>query len=650
MFQSLYSPAVAESLTVVLVGLEPESTSLSLSFLLGQDYHVFRVAVPQRVGYTEITLQENGYSVERGAMRKDFDEVSSFVAALQQEDLIQTGNTSNWMDPLRLKLASSSIRRGLRLLVPDGLRGLIENSALLSTLADQADFVFVAGPVNASIPEKEQSLLKTLISRSNGFLAIFTDDQTTPPAPASGWNQSMGVSMLPPIFTSSVANQVRSSEILNRLTSENSELRLALIETRKRVQVESALLLLEDSLVRQVSQFRNRKRLMMGGLVNRPDEDQHLRAISEELRTRLQEDVESLRRKIEESAKLALLNEGAAYQILKQTMDSIAPMDLEQVNKGNIIQLSLTDEAAGKFRNVLIELGHNRLNDDLRLVHETLDNTNEELSRRLGETTGSILRLPIDFLGRDIIGSSPRAFLGIDLGVRLYRQAKIYQLRLIFGVEQNIAGLDIAMQKTVLQCQFQRGGDLDSHVQNVQLRHALIQLNAPVQASLVGQLHHQIFAFFKFIERVNVNDVCVVQGGARAGFAIKCRERPGVVRQFGLHHFHGHFALQRGIEGAIHRAHAAGCNEGSQFELPQLHRRHDLIAALRARGHGERFQVRGNKHLGSAPGTGDHAQLLPFVCGFGCHCLYTSILRSENKVRCCNLTKPSAWCLLMTVS
>jgi len=396
-FQSLYSPAVAESLTVVLVGLEPESTSLSLSFLLGQDYHVFRVAVPQRVGYTEITLQENGYSVERGAMRKDFDEVSSFVAALQQEDLIQTGNTSNWMDPLRLKLASSSIRRGLRLLVPDGLRGLIENSALLSTLADQADFVFVAGPVNASIPEKEQSLLKTLISRSNGFLAIFTDDQTTPPAPASGWNQSMGVSMLPPIFTSSVANQVRSSEILNRLTSENSELRLALIETRKRVQVESALLLLEDSLVRQVSQFRNRKRLMMGGLVNRPDEDQHLRAISEELRTRLQEDVESLRRKIEESAKLALLNEGAAYQILKQTMDSIAPMDLEQVNKGNIIQLSLTDEAAGKFRNVLIELGHNRLNDDLRLVHETLDNTNEELSRRLGETTGSILRLPIDF-------------------------------------------------------------------------------------------------------------------------------------------------------------------------------------------------------------------------------------------------------------
>ena len=117
-----------ESLTVVLVGLETQATSAALALLLGQEYHVFRVAVPQRVGYTEITLQENGYSVERGAVRKDFEEVSAFVAALQQEDIIQTGNTSNWMDPLRLRLASPTIRRGLRLLVPDSIRGLVENS------------------------------------------------------------------------------------------------------------------------------------------------------------------------------------------------------------------------------------------------------------------------------------------------------------------------------------------------------------------------------------------------------------------------------------------------------------------------------------------------------------------------------------------
>ena len=128
---------------------------------------------------------------------------------------------------------------------------------------------------------------------------------------------------------------------------------------------------------------------MLGGLVNRPDEDQKLRTISDELRTRLQDDMDSLRRKIEETGKLTLLNEGATYQVLKQAMDAITSTDMQQVTKGNMIQLSPTEEAAGKLRSVLTEQGHLRLNEDLRLVHETLDNTNEEVSRKLGETIGS---------------------------------------------------------------------------------------------------------------------------------------------------------------------------------------------------------------------------------------------------------------------
>jgi uncharacterized protein YdcH (DUF465 family) len=300
------------------------------------------------------------------------------------------------MDPLRLRLASPTIRRGLRLLVPDSIRGLVENSALLSTLADQADFLFVAGTSTAVIPSKELALLKTMIDRSNGFLAIYTNAQEMVVPATPVWSQSLGASLLPPIYIGTPQQQGRASETLNQLTGENSGLRLTMLEVRRRIQVENALLLVDDHFVRQTGQLRNRKRLMLGGLVNRPDEDQKLRTIAEELRIRLQDDMDSLRRKIEEMGKIALLNEGAAYQLLKQTIEALNSADMKQAVKGNVIQLSPTEEAVGKLRIVLTELGHQRLNEDLRLVHETLDNTNEELSRCLGEALGSKGRLQIE--------------------------------------------------------------------------------------------------------------------------------------------------------------------------------------------------------------------------------------------------------------
>src|SRR5690242_7520586 len=77
------------------------------------------------------------------------------------------------------------------------------------------------------------------------------------------------------------------------------------------------------------------------------------------------------------------------------------------------------------------------------------------------------LRLPLDLLRRDVIRRAPGAFLGIVLGFGAAGQAEVHQLWFVVGVEKNVAGLDIAVQKTVLKGKVESRGDLDADIEHL---------------------------------------------------------------------------------------------------------------------------------------------------------------------------------------
>ncbi len=399
-FQRLAQPLAHAPITAVLVGLDAESASVALSHLLGQDYHVCKVVVPGRIGYTEVTLQERGFSVERGGRHREFDDLGDFLRALKEDDIVQSGAERNWMDPLRLKLASKQQRRGLRLLVPEGLRSLRETSALLSALADQALWLFVAGPAAAEVAEADLVLLRMLKERVAGCQPVFVDivPEGAPPTPvASGsWAAKLGGGAQPPIVLTTTEPPVNPPDYLQPLTAEESDLRKALLESSRRGQIESALTLLIDELGRQANSLRAKRRLMSAGLVSRPDDDQKFRAVSEEVRQRLQDDFESLRRKLEEQSRVTLLNDGPAYKALREAVESISEADLEHAELDAAIRLTLRETRTEALRAALTQSGYNHLMESLRMIHEALENTFSEVDARVDEISGVKCHLQIE--------------------------------------------------------------------------------------------------------------------------------------------------------------------------------------------------------------------------------------------------------------
>ena len=91
---------------------------------------------------------------------------------------------------------------------------------------------------------------------------------------------------------------------------------------------------------------------------------------------------------------------------------------------------------------------------------------------------------------------------------------------------------------------------------------------------MIGQFHHQIRLAVELVKTVNVNDVGVIERRAGARLAIKRLHDFRVGRHFPLHHFQRHFPLQLRVQRRINRAHAAGGDDGAQFEIAQ----HDRAA------------------------------------------------------------------------
>jgi hypothetical protein len=196
----------------------------------------------------------------------------------------------------------------------------------------------------------------------------------------------------------------------------------------------------------------------------------------------------------------------------------------------------------------------------------------------------------------------------VGLGFGAARQAKIDQLRFAFGVEENVAGLDVAVEQPVFQGGVEGGRHLDANIEDLQLGQPAIPLNAIVQAAAVRQFHDQETLVLVFLEGVNVDDIRMIQGSRRTGLAGKTLQRLGVVQEFLLHQLHGHFALEGQIESAEDRAHAPGGDGITQLELPQPHRHHEGMAAAGARRGRQGRQIARDEHFGAASPTTYHPQ------------------------------------------
>lgn len=408
-----------------VIAAQPETLHALLSEVIGQDYNVCKVVVPSRLGFSEVLLQERGFLLDTGAGSREFDDAGTFLAALEQAHAIQPSDADS-LEPLRVKLKGPAHLNGLCLLVPHSLDALQRKPALLSTLADQADWVFLVGNNETTLTPEQRATIQLVLEHVTGLQNVMQPAAAgaTPPAtPGEEWWKNWKVTL-------SLGLVRLGTELLRTrlglLTAPSSELRQYLVESRLLRQLDMNLALMAEETIQVQRQLGNRLNLAREGLTDR-DVQSDLRKTADTIRIKFTDELDSLLKAAERDAKAALQADGEANRQLRDASATVAVDDIDQVEGEVSIKLTLAPAAAARLTTAVLGLARQRLATDLRQVTEGLECSVRDAKRAIETATGArpaiSLELPdegslwetISSLARPEIryrGEMPRATLG----------------------------------------------------------------------------------------------------------------------------------------------------------------------------------------------------------------------------------------------
>lgn len=408
-----------------VIAAQPDTLHALLSEVIGQDYNVCKVVVPSRLGFSEVLLQERGFLLDTGAGSREFDDAGTFLAALEKAHAIQPSDADS-LEPLRVKLKGPAHLNGLCLLVPHSLDALQRKPALLSTLADQADWVFLVGNHETSLTPDQRATIQLVLEHVTGLQNVMQPPAAgAPPAatPGEEWWKNWKVTL-------SLGLVRLGTELLRTrlglLTAPSSELRQYLVESRLLRQLDMNLALMAEETAQVQRQLGNRLNLAREGLTDR-DAQPELRKTADVIRTKFSDELDSLLKAAERDAKAALQADGETNRQLRDASTSVTVDDIDQTEGEVSIKLTLAPAAATRLTTAVLGLARSRLAADLRQINEGLECSVRDAKRAIEAATGArpaiSLELPeeaslwetISSLARPEIryrGEMPRATLG----------------------------------------------------------------------------------------------------------------------------------------------------------------------------------------------------------------------------------------------
>lgn len=408
-----------------VIAAQPDTLHALLSEVIGQDYNVCKVVVPSRLGFSEVLLQERGFLLDTGAGSREFDDAGTFLAALEQAHAIQPSDADS-LEPLRVKLKGPAHLNGLCLLVPHSLDALHRKPALLSTLADQADWVFLVGNQETTLTPEQRSTIQLVLEHVTGLQNVMQPPAagTPPPAtPGEEWWKNWKVTL-------SLGLVRLGTELLRTrlglLTAPSSELRQYLVESRLLRQLDMNLALMAEETAQVQRQLGNRLNLAREGLTDR-DAQPELRKAAETIRTKFTDEIDSLLKAAERDAKAALQADGETNRQLRDASATVTVDDIEQVEGEVTIKLTLAPAASARLTTAVLGLARSRLATDLRQITEGVECSVRDAKRAIEAATGARPSVSLDLpdegslwetvstLARPEIryrGEMPRATLG----------------------------------------------------------------------------------------------------------------------------------------------------------------------------------------------------------------------------------------------
>lgn len=378
----------------VILATRPEAAQALLSEIIGHDYNVCKVVVPARLGYSEVHLQERGFLLDTGGGTQEFDDVGSFLRALQQTQLL-LGTEEGGLEPLRVRLKGPEHLDGLCLLIPHSLDALQRKPALLSALTDQADWVFLAGDQQSTLSAEQRQTMQLLLDHVTGLqnVLIAADAAASPERPLAeewwkGWKVGLSLGLV-----RQGTEQLRTRLAL--LTAPGSELRHYLVESRLLRQLDTTLLLMEEELQQSHRTLANRLYLGREGLL--PDSGTvDARKLAEGLRARLAEESDNLLRALERDTRSALAPDGEISRRLLEVSRQLSTDDIEQTPAEVVVKLTLAGHVMQRLAVVVTESGRRRFAADVAQFREGFECSVRDVEASLEKTTGVRHKLAVE--------------------------------------------------------------------------------------------------------------------------------------------------------------------------------------------------------------------------------------------------------------
>ncbi|MGB0370420.1 MAG: hypothetical protein ACPGN3_03660 [Opitutales bacterium] len=414
-FRQLNDASGGRVVKAVVLGMDADATNAALSCLLGQDYNLCKVCMPSRLGYSEISLQERGFLLEDGDQKLEFDDVEAFASAIQESNGPSAQERVNWMDPVRLKMKAPAHLSGLCLLVPDSLESIAEKPALLSTLADQTDWAFIAGYPDRDFSADQVTHVQLILDQVVGFQGLLIPSMERESGDSVAWWKRFRAGL-------SLGAVNTESDLLPRrlamLTHRQSELRQYILESRGAGDFKTHLRLLKDTLDQQEKQLAGKRRIIEGNAEDGVQERGSTRKQGDPLRNRLKEDSESIKSAVERDTKRDLSPEGALHQPLKQAADAFSEADIEQTISGSKIKLGVNAETRTSYGTLLAQLATKQIEEDQQLFQEGLTSTRESVETELEAITGFRTQLNLEPLDMRELRDSVEALASPEIQYR----------------------------------------------------------------------------------------------------------------------------------------------------------------------------------------------------------------------------------------
>ena len=400
LFGNLRGGNSSAPLEIALVGLDEESVPKVLSTLLGQDYPLCRVVVPDRLGYTEVHLRESGYIFESGSERREFDQADGLLKALELSRSAGEEHTTSWSDPMRVSMKAPAGRSGVILLIPTSLETMGNKPALLSIIATRASFLVLAGESN-HLPDADTRLtISSLLENFAGHQCVITDETPVPAADRAkiSWLNWAGQGYAFPAHFIASPDSPPFLPFLDS-TSPNVAFKDYLSAQQSAAQIDDTLTLLDESLQSELDQIANRVRLLDSGVSGSATSgtgDGETRQAGEDIKARLQDDFEAIRKSREEAAKRTQLVDGDLCKSLNLISEGLRVDDIDQSTKETVIKLALSEDKQNEITEALRKEVRALVMNDIAVIEEAVSATREDIESQLEKSVGLRTRLHID--------------------------------------------------------------------------------------------------------------------------------------------------------------------------------------------------------------------------------------------------------------